>query len=278
MLHPPPTAPSSSSAYNFSSSSTSLYAIDGIGGTPQQQQPPSQHSHNHITGGVQHNHAPYQHNIGGGLLAPHDGGGVGNKRLRSGGAAGASPYGSPPSSPAAGGLGGVGHMGGLHSHQHHAETTRESMAKLTKQTADHLTSLVAVPDPLSAPLAFALSLSLFAFRLTTGFTGGGQLMESTDPEGLAASQLVLALDIVLRFNNKIGPVAGGGAHGVKTGGGGGMVGATHSAHGLMPHSGASRPLTGLASSAPQSYGMPQPQALSQQVSPSFCRSSVLLIL
>lgn len=230
MLHPPPTAPSSSSAYNFSSSSTSLYAIDGIGGTPQQQQPPSQqHSHNHIPGGVQHNHAPYQHNIGGGLLAPHDGGGggVGNKRLRSGGAAGASPYGSPPSSPAGG-----GHMGGLHSHQHHAETTRESMAKLTKQTADHLTSLVA-------------------------------LMESTDPEGLAASQLVLALDIVLRFNNKIGPAAGGGgAHGVKTGGG--MVGATHSAHGLMPHSGASRPLTGLASSAPQSYGMPQPQALSQQ--------------
>lgn len=87
-------------------------------------------------------------------------------------------------------------------------------------------------------------------------------MESTDPEGLAASQLVLALDIVLRFNNKIG-----GAHGVKTGGG--MVGATHSAHGLMPHSGASRPLTGLASSAPQSYGMPQPQALSQQVLPTF---------
>lgn len=102
-------------------------------------------------------------------------------------------------------------------------------------------------------------------------------MESTDPEGLAASQLVLALDIVLRFNNKIGPVTGGGgAHGVKAGGG--MVGATHSAHGLMPHSGASRPLTGLASSAPQSYGMPQPQAVSQQVRPSFCRSSVLLIL
>ena len=93
-------------------------------------------------------------------------------------------------------------------------------------------------------------------------------MESTDPEGLAASQLVLALDIVLRFNNKIGPAAGGGgAHGVKTGGG--MVGATHSAHGLMPHSGASRPLTGLASSAPQSYGMSQPQALSQVLSPFY---------
>jgi hypothetical protein len=101
-------------------------------------------------------------------------------------------------------------------------------------------------------------------------------MESTDPEGLAASQLVLALDIVLRFNNKIGPAAGGGgAHGVKTGGG--MVGATHSAHGLMPHSGASRPLTGLASSAPQSYGMPQPQALSQQVLPLSIRFLYFII-
>jgi hypothetical protein len=84
-------------------------------------------------------------------------------------------------------------------------------------------------------------------------------MESTDPEGLVASQLALALDIVLRFNNKMG----GAAHGVKVGGGG-MVGATHSAHGLMPH-GVSRPMTGLASSAPQSYNMPQPQALAQQV-------------
>jgi hypothetical protein len=89
-----------------------------------------------------------------------------------------------------------------------------------------------------------------------------QLMESTDPEGLVASQLALALDIVLRFNNKMG-ASGGAAHGVKIGGGG-MVGATHSAHGLMPH-GVSRPMTGLASSAPQSYNMPQPQALAQQV-------------
>jgi hypothetical protein len=49
-------------------------------------------------------------------------------------------------------------MGGLHSHQHHAETTRESMAKLTKQTADHLTSLVAVRTLAPLALAFALSL------------------------------------------------------------------------------------------------------------------------
>jgi hypothetical protein len=152
MLHPPPSAPSSSSAYNFSSSSSSpLYAFDGLGGGGQQQQQHSNHNHGGGGGGGVglNNHAPaYQHSIGGGLLAPHDGSGN-NKRLRSGGATGTSPYGSPPSSPGGGNGGGGGGMGGgmgggLYSHQHHAETTRDSMAKLAKQAGDHLTSLVAV--------------------------------------------------------------------------------------------------------------------------------------
>lgn len=82
-------------------------------------------------------------------------------------------------------------------------------------------------------------------------------MESTDPEGLAASQLVLALDIVLRFGNKVAPSKPASTALP-------LSGATHSAHGL-PHLPASRPVPALTTSAPQPYSMPQPAISTQQV-------------